>query len=67
MSFIPVKKLLLQESNQLIGIKMPTSAFSRNIWFLISISRRGKRERSAPTPWQAKRKNWSPFSWHYDI
>jgi len=29
----------LQESNQLIGIKMPTSGFSRNIWFLIPISR----------------------------
>jgi len=29
----------LQESNQLIGIKMPTSVFSRNIWFLIPISR----------------------------
>jgi len=33
------KKLSLQESNQLIGIKMPTSVFSRNIWFLIPISR----------------------------
>jgi len=36
------QKLSLQESNQLIGIKMPTSAFSRNFWFLISISRGGK-------------------------
>jgi len=34
------KKLPFQESNQLIGIKMPTSGFSRNIWFLIPISRR---------------------------
>ena len=33
-SFIPVNKLPLQESNQLIWIKMPTSDFSRNIWFL---------------------------------
>ena len=38
-SFIPSKKLSLQESNQLIGIKMPTSVLSRNIWFLIPISR----------------------------
>jgi len=37
-SFIPEKKLPLQESNQLIGIKMPTSGFSRSIWFLIPIS-----------------------------
>ena len=35
------KKLSLQESNQLIGSKMPASGFSRNIWFLIPISRRG--------------------------
>jgi len=42
------KKLPLQESNQLIGFKMPTSGFSRNIWFLIPISRRGKREWSSP-------------------
>jgi len=41
-SFIPAKKLSLQESNQLIGIKMPTSGFSRNIWFLIPISRGGQ-------------------------
>jgi len=34
------KKLSLQESNQLIGIKIPTLGFSRNIWFLIPISRR---------------------------
>ena len=33
------KTLSLQELNQLIGIKMPTSGFSRNIWFLIPISR----------------------------
>jgi len=33
------KNLSLQESNQLIGIKMPTSGFSRNVWFLIPISR----------------------------
>jgi len=33
------KKLSLQESNQLIGIKISTSGFSRNIWFLIPISR----------------------------
>ena len=38
-SFIAAKNLSLQESNQLIGIKMPTSVFSRNIWFLIPISR----------------------------
>jgi len=37
--FIPAKQLSLQESNQLIGIKMPTSGFSKNIWFLIPISR----------------------------
>jgi len=36
------KKLSLQESNQLIGIKMPTSGFSRNVWFLIPISIRGE-------------------------
>jgi len=41
-SFIPSKKLSLQESNQLIGMKMPTSGFSRNIWFLIPISMGGK-------------------------
>ena len=34
------KKRPLQESNQLIGIKMPTSVLSRNIWFVIPISRR---------------------------
>ena len=33
------KKRPLQESNQLIGIKLPTSGFSRNIWFVIPISR----------------------------
>ena len=38
-SFIQAKKLSLQESNQLIGTKIPTSGFSRNIWFLIPISR----------------------------
>jgi len=38
-SFIPAKKLSLQESNQLSWIKMPTSGFSRNIWFLTPISR----------------------------
>ena len=38
-NFIPAEKLSLQESNQLIGIKMPTSGFSRNVWFLIPISR----------------------------
>jgi len=36
------KKLSVQESNQLIGIKTPTSGFSRNVWFLIPISRRGQ-------------------------
>jgi len=56
------KKLSLQESNQLIGIKMPTSVFSRNIWFLNPISRRGKRVRPTRAPWQAKCKNWAPFS-----
>ena len=40
-SFIQAKKLSLQESNQLIGIKIPTSGFSRNILFLIPIPRRG--------------------------
>jgi len=54
MSFIPAKKVSLQESNQLIGIKTPTSGFCRNIWFLIPIPRHGKRGRSAPPPWQAK-------------
>jgi len=38
-SFILAKKLPLKESNQLIGIKMSTSVFSRNNWFLILISR----------------------------
>ena len=38
-SFIQAKELSLQESNQLIGIKISTSGFSRNIWFLIPISR----------------------------
>jgi len=38
-SLTPAIKLLLQESNQSIGIKMPISVFSRNIWFLILISR----------------------------
>jgi len=47
-SFIPAKKLSLQESNQLIGIKMLTSVFSRNIWFFIPISRRGENARFAP-------------------
>jgi len=37
--FIPVNKLPLQESNQSITIKRPTSGFSRIIWFLIPISR----------------------------
>jgi len=37
-SFIPAKKLPLQESNQLIGFKMPISVFFRNIWFLIPSS-----------------------------
>jgi len=46
---------------------MPTSGFSRNIWFSIPISRRGKRGRHAPAPWQTKCKNWAPFSWYYDI
>jgi len=49
-SFIPVQKLLLQESNQLIGIKMSTSGFSRNIWFIIPISTRGANARFAPIP-----------------
>jgi len=31
-----------QESNQLIRLKMPTSGFYRNIWFLIPISMWGK-------------------------
>jgi len=56
------KKLSLQESNQLNGIKMPTSVFSRSIWFLIPVSRRGKRGRPAPSPWQAKCKNWDPLA-----
>jgi len=42
-SFTPAKKLSLQESNQLIGIKIPTSGFSRHIWFLIPISRENAR------------------------
>jgi len=37
-SFKPAKKLSLQEPDQLIGMKKPTSGFSRNIWFLIPIS-----------------------------
>jgi len=41
------KKLSLQESNQLIGIKIPASGFSRNIWFLNPISRRGSNARFA--------------------
>jgi len=40
-SFIPAKKLSLQDSNQLIGIKMPISGFSRNRCFIIPISRWG--------------------------
>jgi len=40
--FHTAKKLALQEPNQLIGIKMPNSGFSRNIWFLIPISMGGK-------------------------
>jgi len=47
-SFTPAKKLSLQESNQLIGIKMATLGFSRNIWILIPISRRGANARFAP-------------------
>jgi len=47
-SFIPAKKLSLQESNQLIGIKMPTSGFSRNKCFIIPISGRGANARFAP-------------------
>jgi len=35
----------MQESNQLIGIKMPTSGFTRNVCFLIPISRRGANAR----------------------
>jgi len=46
-SFIPAKKLSLQESNQLLG-KMPTSGFSRNNCFIIPISRRGANARFAP-------------------
>jgi len=46
-SFILAKKLSFQESNQLIGIKIPTSGFSRNIWFLIPISRREANARFA--------------------
>jgi len=42
------KNLSLQESNQLIGSKMPTSGFVRNIWFLIPISRRRANVRFAP-------------------
>ena len=38
-SFIQAKKLSLQEPNQLTGIKIPTSGFTRNISFLIPISR----------------------------
>jgi len=46
-NFIQAKKLSLQESNQLIGIKIPTSGFSRNIWFLIPISKRRANARFA--------------------
>ena len=46
-SFIPAKKLSLQESNQLIGNKIPTSDFSRNIRFLIPMFRRGTNARFA--------------------
>jgi len=49
-SFIPAKKLSLQESNQLIEVKIPTSGFSRNIWFLIPISRRGENPVLPPLP-----------------
>jgi len=38
----------LQESNQLIGIKMPTSGFTRNIWFLNPIAKEGANARFAP-------------------
>ena len=48
-SFIPAKKVSLLESNQLIGIKMPTSGFSSNILFLIPISR-VENARFAPPP-----------------
>jgi len=41
---------------------MPASGFSRNIWFLIPISRRGKGGRPAPAPWQIKCKNWAPLA-----
>jgi len=47
-SFIPAKKLSLQESSQSIGIKMPTSGFSRSKCFIIPISRRGANARFAP-------------------
>jgi len=46
-SFIQAKKLSLQESNQFIGSKIPTSVFSRNIRFLIPTSRRGANARFA--------------------
>jgi len=45
-SFIPAKTLSLQESNQLIGIY--DADFSGNIWFLIPISRGGKRAFAHP-------------------
>jgi len=38
----------LQESNQLIGIKMPISGFSRNICFIIPIYKRGADVRFDP-------------------
>jgi len=37
-SAIPVNEVLLQESNQLIEIKMLTSDFLKNIWFIVPIS-----------------------------
>jgi len=46
-SFIQARKLSLQDSNQLIGIKIRMSGFSRNILFLISIARRGANARFA--------------------
>jgi len=46
-SFIPVNKLPLQESNQLIRTKMPTSDFSINIWFL-NPNFQGENARLAP-------------------
>jgi len=47
------KKLSLQESNNLIGIKMPTSGSSRNFWFIIPISTRGANARFPPCPAEA--------------